>query len=114
MDLSPYTQEIYKYFATEMFKVYRSLLPNIVAEIFHAHQNNHNWRHSSFFFCTFLYRSESLCNLGPIIWNLVPSALKELDDVRHKLKNGNLKTVLHGYVKHIHLMLDSCSFFYPF
>ena len=35
--------------ATEMFKVYRNLLPNIVAEIFRIGRNNFNLRHSSFF-----------------------------------------------------------------
>ena len=35
--------------AIEMFKVCRNLSPNIVAEIFHARQNNYNLRHSSFF-----------------------------------------------------------------
>ena len=38
--------------ATKMFKVYRNLLPTIVAENFRACQNNYNLRHSSFFFYT--------------------------------------------------------------
>ena len=38
--------------ATEMFKVYRNLSPNIVAEIFRGRRNNYNLRHSSFFFYT--------------------------------------------------------------
>ena len=35
--------------ATEIFKVYRNLSPNIVAEIFRARRNNYNLRHFSFF-----------------------------------------------------------------
>ena len=35
--------------ATEMFKVYSNLSPTIIAEIFRAHQDNYNLRHSSFF-----------------------------------------------------------------
>ena len=71
--------------ATEMFKVYRNLSPNIVAEIFHARRNNYNLRHSWFFSIPYVktvyHGSESLSNLGPRIWDLVPSTLKELDDV---------------------------------
>ena len=71
--------------ATEMFKVYRNLSPNIVAEIFRARRNNYNLRHSSFFSIPYVktvyHGSESLSNLGPRIWDLVPSTLKELDDV---------------------------------
>ena len=37
---------------TEMFKVYRNLSPNIVAEIFRTRRNNYNLMHSSSFFCT--------------------------------------------------------------
>ena len=70
--------------ATEMFKVYRKLSPNIVAEIFRAFRNNYNLRHSSFFSIPYVktvyHGSESLFNLGPRIWDLVPSTLKELDD----------------------------------
>ena len=71
--------------ATEMFKVYKNLSPTIVAEIFCARQNNYNLRHSSFFSILYIktvyHGSESLSNLGPRIGNLVPSTLKEIDDV---------------------------------
>ena len=66
--------------ATEMFKVYRNLSPNNVAEIFRARRNNYNLRHSSFFSIpcvkTVCQGSESLSNLGPTTWNLVQSTLK--------------------------------------
>ena len=69
---------------TEMFNVYRNLSPDIVAEMFRARRNNYNLRHSSFFSIPYVktvyHWSESLSNLGPRIWNLVPSKQKELDD----------------------------------
>ena len=39
--------------ATEMFKVYRNLSPNIVAEIFRTRRNDYNFRHPSFFLYLF-------------------------------------------------------------
>ena len=62
-----------------------NIFPNIVAEIFRARQNNYNLTHSSFFskpyVKTVYHGSESLSNLGPRIWDLVPSTLKELGNV---------------------------------
>ena len=70
---------------TEIFKVYRNLSPNIVAEIFRGRRNNYNLRHSWFFSIPYVktvyHGSESLSNLAPRIWDLIPSTLKELDDV---------------------------------
>ena len=92
--------------------------PTIVAEIFGARQNNLNLRHTSFssmpYVKTVNHGSESLSNLGPRIWNLIPRTLKELNDVNSfkTLKNGNLKTVYIGYVKRIYLMLDLYNYLY--
>ena len=111
-----------------MFKVYSNLPPTIVADVFRARRKNYNLRHSSSFFYflfffpkpsvkTVYHRSESLSNLGSKIWNVVLTALKELDYVnflRHKLKNGKLKTVHVCCVKRIYLMLDSYSFLWSF
>ena len=62
--------------ATEMVKVYKTLSPTIVAEIFRARQNNYNLRHSSYFSIPYVknvyHGSESLSNLRPRIWKLVP------------------------------------------
>ena len=66
---------------------------------------------------TVCHGSESLSNLGPRIWNLVPSTLKELDDVNsftRQIKKWQLKTVHVGYIKRIYLLLDSYSFFILF
>ena len=71
--------------ATEMFKVYKNLSPAIIADFFHIRQNNHNLRHDSYFAipnATSAYHgTESLSNLGPRIWNLVPDKLKQLVDI---------------------------------
>ena len=68
-----------------MLKVYKNLSPTIVVEIFRARQNDYNLRRFSVFSIPYVktvyHGSESLSNLGPRLWNLVPSTLEELDDV---------------------------------
>ena len=49
--------------ATEMFKVYRDLSPNIVAEIFHTQRNNYNLRHFSFFLFFYTLRQNGLSRI---------------------------------------------------
>ena len=98
--------------AAEMFKVYKILSPTVIAEMFRARQNNYNLRHSSFFpipyVKTVYHGSESLSNLGQRIWNLVPSTLKELDDVnsfKTQIKKWQPKncpcTLCKTYIPHI-------------
>ena len=71
--------------ATEMFKVYKNLSPAIIANLFHVRQNNYNLRHDSYFAIpnvkSVYHGTESLSNLGPRIWNLVPSKLKQLVNI---------------------------------
>ena len=71
--------------ATEMFKVYKNLSPAIIADLFHVRQNNYNLRHDSYFAIpnvkSVYHGTESLSNLGPRIWNLVPDKLKQLVDI---------------------------------
>ena len=71
--------------ATEMLKVYRNLSPAIIADLFHVRQNNYNLRHDPYFVISNVksvyYGRESLSNLGPTIWNLVPDKLKQLVDI---------------------------------
>ena len=68
-----------------MFKVYKNLPLPIIAKLFHVRQNNYNLRHDSYFAIPNVksgYNStESLLNLGPRIWNLVPDKLKQLVDI---------------------------------
>ena len=71
--------------ATEMFKVDKNLSPPIIADLFHVRQNNYNLRHDSYFAIpnvkSVYHGTESLSNLGPRIWNLVPDKLKQLVDI---------------------------------
>ena len=48
MDLSPNQQT----FATEVFKVCKTSLPEIVANLYHVQQINSNFRHNSYFAIT--------------------------------------------------------------
>ena len=71
--------------AIEMFKVYKNLSPPIISDLFKVRENNYNLRNCSYFSIpnvkTVYHGSESLSNLGPRIWNLVPDNLKHLDDI---------------------------------
>ena len=71
--------------AIEMFKVFKNLSPPIVADLFMVRQNNYNLKHRSYFSVpnvkSVYHGSESLSNLGPRIWNLVPDTFKQLDDI---------------------------------
>ena len=71
--------------ATEMFKVYKNLAPPIFSDLFDIRQNPYNLRHCSYFSIpnvnSVYHGSESLSNLGPRIWNLVPDRLKQLDSI---------------------------------
>ena len=53
-------------------------------------------------------RTESMSNLGPKIWDLVPSNLKEicdLDKFKKSLNSGNLRIVLVDRAKFLYKML---------
>ena len=82
-DLSPYTQEIYKYLRLKCLK-FMGTCCQILQLKFFALAEIINLRHSSFFLYltlkTVQHGSESLSNLEPRIWDLKPSTLKKLDD----------------------------------
>ena len=71
--------------ATETFKVYKNLSPATIADLFHVWQKICNLRHDSYFAIpnvkSVYHVPESLSNLGPRIWNLVPDKLKQLVDI---------------------------------
>ena len=105
--------------ATEMFKVFKNLTPPVVADLFAVRQNNYNLKHRSYFSIpnvkSVYHGSESLSNLGPRIWNLVPDALlKQLDDInsfKTDIKNGNLLIAHVGFVSLTSLMLVLYRYF---
>ena len=74
-----------KTLATERFKVYKNLSPAIIVNLFHVRQNDYNLIHDSYFAIpnvkSVYHGTESLSNLGPKIWNLVPHKLKQLVDI---------------------------------
>ena len=85
--------------ATEMFKVYKNLPPPIITNFFHVRQNNYNLRHDSYIAIpnvkSVYHGTESLSNLGPRIWKLVPDKLKQLVDIhafKKKIKKGESKS----------------------
>ena len=71
--------------AIEMFKVFKNLSPPIISDLFEVRENNYNLRNHSYFLIptvkTVYHGSESIKNLGPRIWNLVPDNLKQLGDI---------------------------------
>ena len=75
-----------------MLKIYENLSPAIIADLFHVRQNNYNLRHDSYFAIpnvkSVYHGTESLSNLGPRVWNLVPDRLKQLVDI-HAFKERN-------------------------
>ena len=91
--------------ATEMIKVYRSMHPPIFSELFRRHDICYNLRSNSNFavsnVTSVFHGSESISYLGPKIWDIVPSELKQLTSLNafiKGLKNDNQKIVLAGYV----------------
>ena len=68
-----------------MEMVYKNLSPTIIDDLFHVQQNNHHLRNDSYFpipHVKYVYHGmESLSNLEPRIWNLVPDKLKQLVDI---------------------------------
>ena len=71
--------------AIEMLKVFKNLSPRIISDLFEVGENNYNLRNHSYFLIptvkTVYHGSESIKNLGPRIWNLVPNNLKQLGDI---------------------------------
>ena len=80
--------------ATEMFKVYNNIALPIVTEIFNKRNPNQQLRHTSHFSIPSVRSayngSESLSFLGPKIWDIVSTELKEvktLNTFKSGLKN---------------------------
>ena len=71
--------------AIEMFKVHSDLSPPIFKELFHKRTSNYELRHPSQVTIPRIESvyngSESIAYLGPKIWNMVPSELKEMSSI---------------------------------
>ena len=79
--------------AIEMYKVKNNISPNYIREIFPFSNSNYNTRTSNTFerprVNTVVWGSETLRNLGPQIWGLIPSDIKNsstLDSFKTKIK----------------------------
>ena len=98
MVLSPSMNEV---LATEMYKISNGLSTPLMKYIFPINRNPYNLRQNSQFsrprINPVYHRTESVSNLGPKIWDLVPSNLKEISDLdkfKKILNNGKLRIVL--------------------
>ena len=76
--------------ATEMIKVYRSMHPPIFSELFRRRDICYNLRSNSNFavsnVTSAFHGSESISYLGPKIWDIVPSELKQLTSLNAFIK----------------------------
>ena len=77
--------------ATEMFKVHRNMSPPIVCEMFNRREINYDLCNFSEFSLPYVrsahHGTDSISYLGPKIWELVPSELKELTSL-YSFKNA--------------------------
>ena len=71
--------------ATEMYKISSGLSTPLMKDIFSINRNSYNLGQISQFsrprINTMYHGTESISNLGPKIWDLVPSNLKEIIDL---------------------------------
>ena len=71
--------------ATEMYKTRDGLSTPLLKDIFPINRNPYNLRQNTQFsrprINTVYHGTESISNLGPKIWDLVPSNLKEISDL---------------------------------
>ena len=71
--------------ATEMYKFSNGLSTPLMKDMFPINRNPYNLRQNSQFsrprVNTVCHGTESISNLGPKIWDLVPSNLKEISDL---------------------------------
>ena len=95
--------------ATEMFKVHKNMSTELMQGLFCVSNlcTNYNLRNPHHFAIPSInsvyHGSESISNLEPRIWNLVPDRLKELSSISSlmKLKDGILNSVRVDYTRPI-------------
>ena len=81
-----------KVLATEVFKVHKNISTELMQELFYVRQTHYKLRNPHHFAIPSInsvyHGFESISNLGPRIWNLVPNRLKELSSIS-SFKNEN-------------------------
>ena len=78
--------ELYRFLATELYKIVNGLLPDIMKDVFPLNNNlSCNTRNKRAFHSgpirSVTYGSETLSHLGPKIWELVPTHMKSLQSI---------------------------------
>ena len=90
----------------EVFKVAENFSAPIVSKIFEKRNNVYNLRNLLKFVLlkvhSLFHSIESISNLGPQFWKMVPLEMKKLiiNAFKRKLRNGSQKTAHVGYVNH--------------
>ena len=83
MGLPQYTTGNLQILVTEIFKVYKNIVLPIFTEIFKKRNPNYQLCHNLHFSIppvrSVYNRTESLSMLGPKVWNIVPTELKEVN-----------------------------------
>ena len=84
-----------QYLAIELYKVENGLAPNIMNMVFPTVKPIHKLRNENHFkrsnIRTVYYGTESLCHLGPNIWNLIPN------EIRGQTSLQNFKSKIKGW-----------------
>ena len=77
---------------TEMFKLDKKMSTELMQGTFCVRQTRIILEISIIY-----HGSERISNLGPIIWNLVPDRLKEINSISSLKNNGSLNSVLQSH-----------------
>ena len=97
-----------------MYKIKNDLSPLIVIELFEQRNEQHydlrkNSQYTTHPIRTVHHGSESICFLGPKIWNILPDRLKNANSIgAFKMqikKNGSQKIVYVGFARFMFKML---------
>ena len=107
---------IFQTLAYEIFKVKNNMATKILKEIFPQKESNYSLRSSTALqgrsIKTVMYGSETVSNLEPKIWDILPTELKKLCLLHYsksKFVNGSQRIVHVVYVKHMYKTLDFCK-----
>ena len=111
--VSIYEQNL-RAFATEMYKISNGLSTPLMKDIFSTNINAYNLRQNSQFsrsrINTVYHLTRSICNLVIKIWDLVPSNLKEISDLKETSDLDKFKKAIKQW-KHEDCLCRMCKFF---